>query len=136
MSQLHKKSLRITGKNMCKIKILVTCFLLIISQVSYAVESTYNIVIAGKKCQETHDQDLACSYRVGKSLHIEITGIGSPDTGITFLKSDFYGDYYGKYGMKHGCIIINSTVSLFNLAFISPKNGKVYPTWQECANGI
>jgi hypothetical protein len=95
-------------------------------------DSTYDAVIAGKQCQEDKNQSLSCSYKVGNSLYIEIAGIGSPDTGISFLKSDYDGDYYGSYGLLHGCIIIKSTKNVFNFAFVSPKNGKVYITWQEC----
>ena len=110
--------------------------LLFSSQVVLAFDSTYHAVVKGKKCQEDRNQSLSCSYKVGKTLHIEIAGIGSPDTGIAFLKSDFDGDYYGKYGMLHGCIIVNSVKGLFAFAFISPKNGKVYKSWQKCKSGM
>ena len=41
--------------------------------------ATYNDVMAGKSCQEDQNQSLSCSYKVGKSLHIAIGGIGQPD---------------------------------------------------------
>jgi hypothetical protein len=74
-----------------------------------AADNTYAAVMAGKECQESSDQSLSCSYKVGESLHIEVAGIGSPDTGIAFLQSDIDGDYYGKYGMLHGCVVISAT---------------------------
>ena len=118
-------------------KIITAVFLLsIFPPYALASDSTYDAVVAGKKCQEGKNQGLSCSYRVGKSLLIEIAGMGSPDTGIAFLKSDYDGDFYGKYGVQHGCIIINSTKDLFSFAFVSPKNGKIYKTWQECKNGM
>ena len=106
------------------------------AQCALASDSTYDTVVAGKKCQEDKSQNLSCSYRVGKSLFIEIAGIGLPDTNIAFLKSDYDGDYYGNYGVLHGCIIIHSTKNLFDMAFVSPRNGKIYITWQECKSGM
>ncbi len=118
-------------------KIIIPIILFLFSShVVLASDSTYNAVVKGKKCQEDRNQSISCSYKVGKTLYIEIAGIGSPDTGIAFLKSDFDGDYYGKYGMLHGCIIVNSVKDLFSFAFISPTNGKVYKSWQECKNGM
>ena len=108
--------------------ILITS-LLFFCQSSYA--ETYDAVLAGKKCQEDDYQQLNCSYKVGKDLHIEIAGIGQEDTGIAFLKSNFKGDYYGKYGLLHGCVIVNGE-GFADYAFISPKNGKVYKSWKNC----
>ncbi|MDO8706692.1 MAG: hypothetical protein Q7J84_17280 [Sulfuricaulis sp.] len=118
-------------------KIISAVFLsFIFASCALASDSTYDAVVAGKKCQEGKNQSLSCSYTVGKNLLIEIAGIGSPDAGIAFLKSDYDGDFYGKYGVLHGCIIINSTKDLFSFAFVSPKNGKIYRTWQECKSGM
>jgi hypothetical protein len=118
-------------------KIFAAVFLsFIFASCALASDSTYDAVVAGKKCQEAKNQSISYSYTVGKSLFIEIAGIGSSDTGIAFLKSDYDGDFYGKYGVQHGCIIINSTKDLFSFAFVSPKNGKIYRTWQECKSGM
>ena len=116
-------------------KFILLTILLCFTQASIAANSTYNAVVAGKECEEGHNQNISCSYKIDNSLLIEIAGIGSQDAGIAFLKSDYKGKYYGKYGMLHGCIIINSTENYASFAFISPKNGKVYHTWQECAKG-
>ena len=97
---------------------------------------TYDALLAGKKCQQMFNQLLSCSYKIGDSLFIEIPGIGVPDAAITFLKSDADGGYYGKYGLLHGCAIVSSTKDLADVAFISPRNGKVYRTWQECQGGM
>lgn len=110
------------------IKILLLCLLTCVSKMAIS-SSTYDDAISGKKCQESNNQNLSCSYKVGKTLYIQIAGIGSPDAGIVFLKSDFDGDYYGKYGVMHGCVIVSSASDLLNVAFISPKNGKVYHSW-------
>jgi hypothetical protein len=62
-----------------------------------------------------------------------------PYSGITFLRSKYEGDYFGKYGLMHGCIIIlhGKSSKLFGMdfAFVSPKSGKVYKTWEDCKAG-
>ncbi len=118
------------------IKILLFSLVLSFTLNSIADNSTYNAVATGKECEEDKNQSISCAYKIGDSLLIEIAGIGSRDTGIAFLKSDYKDKYYGKYGLMHGCIIINSTTNFASFAFISPKNGKVYHTWQECAKGM
>lgn len=111
--------------------------------ISAAEKSTYEFVLAGKKCK-TWNQTISCEYSVGMGLQFSIDGIGQPDTGITYMKSSFEGDFYATYGLRHGCIIIkrgpkgvkSSDVrgpgSFTDYAFVSPKNGKVYLSWEEC----
>ena len=127
--------------NMTKIFFFILFFIglsLPVFSSSVATTGTYEITIKSKKCQEGASQLLACDYKIGKSLHISINGIGAPDTGISFMKSDFYGDFYGTYGIGHSCIIVSSGnnngkgKSYYDYAFISPKNGKVYKDWTEC----
>lgn len=98
----------------------------------------YDATVSGKKCEE-HAQQIICDYRVGKSLHFSIVGIGNPDVGVTFMRSDFHGDYYATYGLLHGCVIVKAGKALHSeisrlgsFAFVSPLNGKVYRTWEEC----
>ena len=116
------------------------------SEAENQTEGTYNLVVKGKSCVEGQSQQLECTYQVGKDLNIAISGIGQPDTSITFMKSDFDGDFYATYGQRHGCIIIKrgskgvtskgyGAGSFFDYAFISPKNGKIYKSWEECQNG-
>ena len=103
---------------------------------AFADKSVYDAVVSGKSCTENRQQNISCSFTVGKDLLIEIAGIGSPDTGIAFLKSSIDGDYYAAYGLKHGCVIIKNgprtKKEVFDFAFVSPKNGKVYKTWESC----
>jgi len=114
-----------------------------------AGKSTYQTVLAGKSCKEYKEpsQEIECEYRIGKSLHIVIFGIGSSYASISFDKSDSDGDYYGSVGVLHGCVIVKpgkkgitnhkdagEPGGLSDCAFISPKNGKVYENgmWEEC----
>jgi hypothetical protein len=106
-----------------------------------AETSVYELALKGKQCQEYTGQLLECEYSIGKTLHIAITGIGQTDTAITFNKSDLNGDFYAAIGMRHGCVIVKPNPNLPNLAnafefaFISPRSGKIYKTWQECGAG-
>ena len=108
------------------------------SSQAFAAPSTYEITVKGKTCQESSGQLIECDYKIGKSLHISIAGLGQPDTGVSFMRSDFDGDFYATFGVMHGCVIVkpgkkNITPDyLPTFAFISPKNGKVYKDWQEC----
>ncbi|MEQ1597887.1 MAG: hypothetical protein ABL880_00825 [Methylotenera sp.] len=106
----------------------------------FAEESTYDLILKGKKCEEGYNQQLDCSYKIDKDFWLSVAGVGIPDAGITFMKSDFNGQYYGTYGMLHGCVIVkpgtkNKTINPIDFAFVSPKNGKVYKDWQSCQAG-
>lgn len=120
--------------------LLIGLFWLTVSP-AHAETSVYELTLNGKQCQENPGQSLECEYRIGKTLHIAITGIGQTDSAITFLTSDFKGDFYAAIGVLHGCVIVKPTLELINLqhafdfAFISPRTGKVYRTWQECGSG-
>ena len=126
------------------IKIAILALALGVVQSAFAVEkSTYTLVLAGKKCK-TLNQTISCEYSVGTGLKFSIDGIGQPDTGITYMKSSFEGDFYSTYGLLHGCIIVkrgpkgikssalNGPGSPTDYAFISPINGKIYSSWEEC----
>ena len=108
---------------------------------AHAETSVYELTLKGKQCQENSGQSFACEYRIGKTLHISIDGIGQTDTGITFMKSNFDGDFYATVGVLHGCVIVKRSLknltlqNAFDYAFISPRTGKVYTTWQECGSG-
>lgn len=109
---------------------------------AFGSPSVYELTLKGRACEDSSRQSLECRYRVGKSLYVSIAGIGQPDTGIAFMKSDFNGDFYAKFGVAHGCVIVargkKGTAPdrhFDDFAFISPKNGKVYSDWQECEAG-
>src|SRR4051794_33327679 len=95
-------------------------------------DETYNTVVAGTTCKQS-DESMNCEYKVGKSLHFSIGGVGDEDAAILFLKADFEnGEYYAKVGVLHGCVIVSPRVgsrpnlTFGDLAFVSPRNGKVY----------
>jgi hypothetical protein len=109
-------------------------------------QSIYDAVLTGRTCKARETgQTLSCEYRVGSDLYFSIDGIGDPDTGISFLRSSFDGDYFATVGVMHGCVIVKHgkktlpedlSVYMRDFAFISPKNGKVYRDWQHCQQAM
>ena len=104
---------------------------------------TYDAVVVGRACGIDKLQQLTCDYKVGKDLRISIPAVGTPDVGVTILKSDFDGDYYATFGLMHQCVVVKTGGKLTSIpgtfsdyAFISPKNGKVYQDWESCKSGL
>ncbi len=121
-------------------KYLLMAILLIVSAKAIADVSTYDLTLKGKQCKEGLNQQLDCDYKIGDDFHLSIAGIGQSDAGVTFIKSNFNGKYYGTFGILHGCVIVktgikNTTKNPFDFAFVSPANGKVYKDWESCKIG-
>lgn len=102
---------------------------------------TYDAVVKGmsRKQSSIAGLQLDCDYRVGQDLHFVIAGAGQDDAAFTVLRTAGYdGDYYATFGVLHGCVIVkpgsrSRRPALLDMAFVSPTDGKVYRTWQECA---
>ena len=116
--------------------------LLILSAKAIADVSTYDLTLKGKQCKEGLNQQLNCDYKIGDDFHLSIAGIGQSDAGVTFMKSNFNGKYYGTFGILHGCVIVKTGIKNitknpfdFDFAFVSPINGKVYENWESCKTG-
>ena len=104
---------------------------------SAVADSIYDLTVKGTSCQNRDVGGVDCTYRIGKDLEFEIAGIGDPDAGIAFTRSNMSGDFYAKFGLQHGCVIVvrgfaGSAPHPIDFAFVSPRNGRVYRTWQEC----
>ena len=106
-----------------------------------AGQSVYDTVRSGKNCRVSSDPpgSTECEYAVGNGLHFLINGVGQPDWGIAFYKSSVDDDFYGSFSSLHECIGVYrgrkglaSLDALEDDAFVSPKNGKVYRTREEC----
>ncbi|QII98668.1 hypothetical protein GII23_00620 [Stutzerimonas balearica] len=116
---------------------LTTFLALALQQHCYASDSTYDLILSGKQCEEFQNQQINCNYRIGSDFWLSLAGVGTSNVGIAFMKSEFKGNYYGTYGTSHGCVIIqpgesNKNTEHPNVAFVSPLNGKVYKTWTDC----
>ena len=111
---------------------------------------TYEAVVKGMSCKQQTSlavTQLDCEYRVGRSLEFVIAGVGQSDAAITVVRSNGYdADYYASIGVAHGCVIVKPGAAAreaalrrgidADFAFVSPKNGKVYKVWQECARAL
>jgi hypothetical protein len=100
--------------------------------------TTYDDVVTGMRCSENQSGDLECDYRVGQSLHFAIVAPGKPDGSIYFYSASFEGDYFAAVGISHGCVVVRPGKSAsegrqLDLAFVSPRSGRVYRSWQDCA---
>lgn len=110
---------------------------------------TYDAVVAGMSCKQSAlqgERQLDCEYKVGRGLQFTIAGVGQSDAAITVAKASGYdSDFYFTFGVMHGCVIVKPGTSTRDaalkagvrpdMAFVSPKTGKVYKTWPECQKG-
>ena len=110
---------------------------------------TYDAAVSGMNCQQNSLGDMECNYRVGRSLHFAIAGVGRKDASIYFYEASMNGDYFALLGLSHGCVVVRPGMDrqappgtskleqdwnrLSDLAFVSPQNGRVYRTWETCA---
>ena len=104
-------------------------------------QTLFDLAIQGTSCKAISDGSLFCKYQIGKDLELSITSVGEEDTGISFLRSDFDGDYFARFGVMHGCIIVARGMAApkrgsagDDFVFISPKTGRIYKTWRECGS--
>ena len=98
---------------------------------------TAEVARAGMKCFQNSLGDIQCDYHVGKAF-FTITGVGEPDVTTTFMHSDFDEDYYLSWGASANCVVVMPNTSnildfLGNMAWVSPRTGKVYENWTECS---
>ena len=104
--------------------------------------TTFEVVEKARICTPSHAdvRQVDCDFRVGRSLWFSIAGVGLPDAGIAFMKSDIEGDYYGAVGLEHHCVIVwpgklttnGQQKRIADLAFVSPIDGRVYRNWRSC----
>jgi hypothetical protein len=81
---------------------------------------------------------MVCEYSVGDGLQFRIVAVGAPDAGIEFEKVLPNSPYRAAMSLRHGCVIVephedDNATRVPQFAFVSPRTGKVYHTWQDCA---
>jgi hypothetical protein len=102
--------------------------------------SAFEDTVSGTKCTNRPVSDgsqMECTVVVGADLRFTIAGVGEEMAAIAFERSSSAGDYYGKVGMMHGCVVVtpgdkHKNALLAGLAFVSPRSGRVFRTWMEC----
>jgi hypothetical protein len=124
---------------MCYARFII--FLILIFQVgNLSAQSIIHSLVEGKVCDERigiRGKQLDCDYRIGSDFWLSIAGVGQQDANIVFMQSDFKGKFYGTVGVFHGCAIVmpgaaSAAHNTLDLAFVSPKTGRVYADWPSC----
>ena len=102
-------------------------------------QTAYALTTVGASCTQTPAGVRICTYKVGRDLEISITAVGQDDAGTSVLRSNANGDFYARTCMLHRCIIVSAGVTAPRralevdwYAFVSPRTGLVYRTWQAC----
>ena len=105
------------------------------AQASPAPNRTYDAVIEGMNCRQQANGRLDCGYAIGESLRFTIAGVGQEDAIVSFAQVDSTKGFVAAYSTLHGCIVVKPAAagdSSAALAFISPRDGRVYRIWQHC----
>lgn len=129
---------------------LVVSLVLGVTPVAAQLQPTYDAVVRGMSCRQSPatagGSQRDCEYQVGDGLAFVIVGVGRADAAITVTKASGYDtDYYLSFGMRHGCVVVNPGAKATraalrsgvrpDIAFVSPKTGKVYTTSRACSRG-
>lgn len=69
-------------------------------------QTAFEATTRGATCRQDVGGSRYCSYKVGKDLEFSIAAVGEPDAGVSFLRSNIKGDFYARFGVQHGCIIV------------------------------
>jgi len=114
---------------------IILVFFTAFSSCYAASPSLFELVVAGANCKQTINNGLICDYNVGEKLKFSIKDAGGRDEIIGFHHSDINDEYYAIY--YFGCVVVVPGYAKKNQLkdesiFISPKNGRVYRTKQEC----
>lgn len=110
---------------------------LIFTLISFSANATdtFEKLAKGKSCNTGSNQKIDCNYKIGSSFWLQIIGVGEPDATIVFMKSDYQGAYHARIGKIHACVIVQpkfKAENVLDVAFISPKTGKIYKTVDDC----
>jgi hypothetical protein len=112
----------------------------LVSAPAARAQTAFEATVKGARCTQNSQGSRLCRFEVGADLIVSITAVGEPDAGISFLRSNIEGEFFARTAIQHDCVIVSAGVKAPNaakaaggdLAFISPRTGRVYRTWQEC----
>jgi hypothetical protein len=91
-------------------------------------------------CEGVSNNGLWCTYTLGDTLEISIKDVGGTDTLISFRKSDWDTEFYAV--MYFGCPVITPGTAHPRVydsdygIYISPRNGAIYRTKEECIRSL
>lgn len=112
----------------------------LVSATAVEAQTAFEATSKGARCTQNSQGTRLCRFEVGADLIVSITAVGEPDAGISFLRSNIEGDFFARTAIQHHCVIVSAGMKAPNaakapggdLAFVSPRTGRVYRTWQEC----
>lgn len=93
-------------------------------------------VVAGTECKQTVNNGLVCEYKIGDQLRFSIKDAGDTDTVVGFSHSNINNELYAV--LYFGCIVVvpgqahPRNYDKDHGVYVSPKNGRVYKTKNEC----
>ena len=107
--------------------------------------AAFDSLLAGMSCKQQKSGRMDCDFRAGGTRFV-IAGVGQQDVSVAFLQGDTASLYVVSVAPLHGCVVVKPTRaadatraaglqpgdSVSTFAFVSPRTGKVYRTWQTC----
>ena len=100
-----------------------------------ASNRTFDVVIEGMSCRQNQNGRMDCEYVVAQALRFSIAGVGEEGALISFSKVDSTAGYVAGFSSFHGCVVVRPAAAgdtSAALAFVSPRDGRVYRVWQHC----
>jgi len=113
--------------------------LLLAAAPAAAIETPFDAVSRGARCDLEPSGALACRYRVGKDLEFELRDVTKRVASLRVLRSSESGDYLADKAMTSNCVLVRHGRrgmelggSEFAFAFVSGRNGFVYRSLRDC----
>jgi hypothetical protein len=104
-----------------------------------AIEPPFEATRKGAHCDLEADGSLACRYRAGRDLEFELRRVGERGVELRLIRSSEAGDYRADREMMSRCVFVRHGErgreqggSEFSYAFVSGRNGFVYPSLRDC----
>jgi len=87
-------------------------------------------VVSSRKCSGVRAESGQSNCRFTlDTVDFEIAGVGAKDAQVAVYSADINRTWVG-IGMGHGCVMVKN--QQLPIAFVSPKNAKVYSDWVAC----
>ena len=124
----------------CIFRRVVLLIALAVLSTDLSAQTAFEAATKGAKCTQSADGWRECTFEVGADLRIVISGVGEVDAGTLFSNATSRGDFSARVSLQHRCIVVMAGPKAppaareadGTFAFISPRTGLVYRTWQQC----
>ena len=81
--------------------------------------------VAARKCESGN-----CRFTLD-TVDFEIAGVGDPTVQFAVYSANIQKTW-AAFGLGHGCVMVKRMETMV-IAFVSPKNAKVYRDWSACS---